>query len=430
MNRCVNLDWLEVSCEESNRNFPCNADYFREQGYWVKERDYGTRVWSQVFTLEDSEGHPWIEVRRCPPSGASSFTGLTEFSCRLRLINAQCYVTNCIERLRQFMLKHGYIFKKIFRIDICYDFEKFDYGDQPARFARRYIKGRFRKVNQTHLAAHGMDNWGKFAWESLSWGSPTSAVSTKMYNKSLEIETVSKEKVYIPMVWFEAGLIDNPINRTKMSDKGKIYKPEIWRVEFSMKSKANRWLVIESVDGKSVRKRAIPHTLSLFDSPDKLWQRFQDLAFHYFRFRTTRYKEESKSLAMIALGECVDKSEWEPMRKDLCPEKKLFRWDANHVFLHIDNCIDARKPDNDLEVLRRRLTNFRNTHADMTIREACTHLIEFIETEDLRRYTPRQIFSEVEALRRTLSLRMKHPDVKIVETIAEIQELLFKEEMF
>lgn len=428
--RCVNLDWLEVSCEESNRNFPCNAEYFREQGYFVKERDYGTRVWSQVFTLEDSEGHPWIEVRRCPPSGESSFTGLTEFSCRLRLVNAQCYLTDCIERLRQFMLKHGYIFKKIFRIDICYDFERFDYGDNPARFARRYIQGRYRKVNQARLNVNGEDNWGSFNWESLSWGSPTSMVSTKMYNKSLELATKSKEKTYIPLAWFAAGLLDDPINCTKKTPKGEIYKPDIWRVEFSIKSKAERWMVIEDISGKRMKKRAVEHKLSLFDSPDKLWQRFQDLAYHYFRFKITRYKQEAKSLASLALGEIADKSDWEPMRKDLCPEKKLFKWEEDREFLHIDNCVDARKPDNDLEVLRRRLTVFRNTHSDMVLREACSHLIAFIETEDLRRYTPKQIFSEVEALRRVLALRMKHPDVEIVEKIAEIQELLFNENMF
>lgn len=428
--RCVNIDWLEVSCEESVRNFPCNAEYYIEKGYFVKERDFGTRVWSQVFTLEDEHGHPWIEIRRCPPSGASSFTGLSEYSCRLRLVNAQCYVTDCIERLRQFILKHGYIFKKIFRIDVCYDFEMFDYGDQPARFARRYVQGRYRKVNQAHLSAHGMDNWGKFNWESLSWGSPTSMVSTKMYNKSLEIATVSREKTYIPLAWFQCGLIDDPINQTKMTSKGEIYKPDIWRVEFSLKSKAERWLVIEAIDGKRTKKKAVPHTLSLFDSPDKLWQRFQDLAYHYFRFKIGRFKEESKSLASLALGETADKAEWEPIRKDLCPEKKLFKWDKDHEFLHIDNCVDARKPDNDLEVLRRRLTIFRNTHSDMVLREACAHLLEYIETEDLRRYTPKQMFSEVEALRRTLALRMKHPDVKIVETISEIEQLLFNEEMF
>ena len=61
--RCVNIDWLEVSCEESNMRYPCNAEYFRQQGYFVHERDYGTRVWGEVFTIEDEEGHDWIEVR-------------------------------------------------------------------------------------------------------------------------------------------------------------------------------------------------------------------------------------------------------------------------------------------------------------------------------------------------------------------------------
>ena len=132
----------------------------------------------------------------------------------------------------------------------------------------------------------------------------------------------------------------------------------------------------------------------------------------------------------VALGEIRNKSEWTPIRKDLCPEKKLFKWAADREFLHIDNCVEGRKLDNDLEVLRRRLTTFRNTHSDMAVRDACSALLQYIETEDMRRYTPKQIFSEVEALRRTLALRMKHPEVKILETIAEIQELLFNDEMF
>ena len=92
--------------------------------------------------------------------------------------------------------------------------------------------------------------------------------------------------------------------------------------------------------------------------------------------------------------------------------------------------IEAAKPDNELAVLKRHLIMYRNTHMDEKIREACKCLIDIIEKEDLRRYTPNQIFSEVEALRRALALRMKHPDVDIIETIAEIQELLFNDEMF
>lgn len=428
--RCVNIDWLEVSCEESNDRYPMNADYFREHGYFVHERDYGTRVWSQVFTIEDDQGHDWIEVRREPPSGTSDFKGLTQLSCRLRLVNAQCYVKDCVQKLRDFMLKHDYIFKKIFRIDICYDFEYFDYGDQPARIARRILERRYRKINQCKLRAIGDDNWTGFEWESLSWGSVTSMVSTKMYNKSKELKTVSKEKVYIPLAWYYCGLIDHPLTRMKTKEDGSTYEPEIWRVEFSMKSKADRWLVIESQAGKRMKKEKIPHTLSMFDTPDKLWQRFQDLAYHYFHFKVARFKEESKSITGIAIGKIRDKSEWTPIRKDLCPDKKLFRFDKDHQFMQLDMAVSAAKPDNELEILIRRLTWYRNTHADIKIRELADGLIDVLKNEDLRRYTPRHLFVETEALRRALAIKMKHPEVDIMVKFEEMKELLFNDEIF
>ena len=428
--RCVNIDWLEVSAEEPNDRYPMDAGYYWEHGYTVTQRDYGTRVWSQVFTIDDADGHPWIEVRREPPSGKSEFTGLSETSCRLRLVNAQCYVTDCVERLRQFMVKNGYIFRRIYRIDICYDFEYFDYGDLPARFARRYIERRYRKVNQAKLHVVGDDNWTDFDWQSLSWGSTTSMVSTKMYNKSLELRTVSKEKTYIPLAWMQAGLLDNPVARTKKGRDGKDYTPEIWRVEFSLKSKADRWIVIEDISGKKVKKKAIPHTLALFDTPDKLWYRFEELAYHYFRFKISAYKQHPRGLASLALdGVQLDDSR-EMKRKDLCVDKRLFRFNFDREFLHIDNCVSSRKPDNDWEVLRRRLTAYSLEKQDPKIHQAISVLLHEIETDDLRRYTPRQLFVEVESLRRTLHLKLKYPETDVIETIAEIQQMLFNDEVF
>ena len=371
--RCVNLDWLEVSCEESNRRYPCDAEYFRSQGFVVHERDYGTRVWGQVFTIEDNDGHDWIEVRRCPPSGASDFKGLTEFSCRLRVVNAQLYVDGCV-----------------------------------ARFARRYVECKYRKINQCKLNAFANDTWTAFEWESLSWGSPHSMVSTKLYNKTREIETVSKQKVYIPYSWFLNGLIDDPINHTKVDSDGIKYKPEIWRLEFSMKSQADRWLVIEDQSGKRVKKKAIPHTLDMFDAPDKLWQRFQDLAFHYFHFK--KY--------------VADK------RKDLCPDKVLFHWDEDHEWKQLDMALRPAKPDNELMILRRHLQNYKMRTGDMKVREAIDVILEALKDVDLRRFTPRQLFTEVNALRQTLSIRLKHPEVDVIETFETIKQMLFDDECF
>lgn len=406
--RCVNLDWLEVSAEESTFKFPCDAEYFRTQGFIVHERDYGTRVWGQVFTIEDEQGHDWIEVRRCPPSGMSEFKGLTEYSCRLRVVNAQLYVKDCVAKFRAFMADHNYVFKRIYRIDICYDFEKFDSGDLPARFARRYLECKYRKINQCKLNAYASDNWTSFEWESLSWGSPHSMVSTKLYNKTLEIETISKHKVYIPYAWFKCGLIDDPINHTKLSQSGELYKPDIWRLEFSMKSQADRWLVIESQSGKRVKKKAVPHRLDMFDAPDKLWQRFQDLAFHYFRFK--KYEKEK--------------------RKDLCKDKVLFQWDKDHDFLQLDMALRPSKPSNELEILVRHLRSYRCRVSDVKVRDAIDVIIERLEDEDLRRFTPKQLFTEVEALRRTLAIRLKHPEADIVETFETIKQMLFDDKMF
>lgn len=411
MARCVNLDWLEVSCDEDYSLYPCNADFFREQGFFVHERDYGTRVWGEVFTIEDQDGHDWIEIRRAPPSGNSEFKGLTEYSCRLRVVNAQLYVKDCTQRLLAFLVRFNYTFKRIFRIDIAYDFEKFDYGDQPARFARRYIERKFRKINQCKLRVIGDDNWTDFDWESLSWGSQTSMVSTKMYNKSKELKTVSKQKTWIPMSWFENGLIDDPINRTKRREDGTIYEPEIWRIEFSMKSKADRWLVIENQGGKHVKKTAIPHTPDMFDSPDKLWQRFQDLAYHYFRFKIAEYNDERDKDGNLV-----------PKRKDLCADKRLFRFDTDREFHQLDMCVSGGKPDADDEILLRRLRNYRNKSADTKVRTACDVLIEALETSDLRRYTSKQVWAETQALQELLRRRMKMTEKDAIETLEQVKQ--------
>ena len=94
--RCVNIDWLEVYAKEDSSRYPLNADYFRQCGYFVKERDYGTRVYAEMFTVEDEEGHPFVEVRRHPLSGDSSFTGLDDYSCHLRLVNRACYYDDAV----------------------------------------------------------------------------------------------------------------------------------------------------------------------------------------------------------------------------------------------------------------------------------------------------------------------------------------------
>lgn len=406
--RCINIDWLEVYCLESNNRFPCNADYYRRNGYWVEEREYGTRQYKEMFTILDNEGNKLLEVRRNPASSLSSFSGLTEFSTHIRLCNRTCYFDNAVQILRDFLIKNDYIFKRIYRIDICLDFEKFDSGDDPARFCRRYLAKRYCKINQTHTSSHGEDNWDDFDWQTISWGSPHSMVTTKLYNKTLELSEAQNDKPYIVWAWYENGLISDPINRTKVNSEGKTYKPTIWRVEYSLKSAADNWIVIEDQSGKRVKKKAVPHSLSLFDSKDKLWLRFQDLSFHYFRFK---YREDG-------------------VRKDRCKDKILFYFAKPAEFLKLSLLPPVARPSRDNEILKRRLLNYRVLHQDAKIRKACDVIVNAIDSAELRRIVPREENEKWRVLQQALRQKMELPEKDIVEITAEVRKLVSEGSIF
>lgn len=439
--RCVNLDWVEIYAKEDSQRYPLNADYFRSKGYLVNERDYGTRVYAEMFTIEDKEGHPFIEVRRKPMTGTSDFSGLDQYSCHLRLVNRACYYEDAISRLRDFMVEHDYEFQRIFRLDICYDFTQFDYGDKPERVAQRIVDKKYRKINQGHMATHSEDRWDRYEWETLSWGSKTSMVSTKMYNKTKELASPKTDKPYIRQIWFESRLIDDPINCTKKGPDGKQHDIDVWRIEFSLKSSARNWIVIEDQSGKKVTKKSIPHTLSMYDTKDKLWQRFQDLAFHYFHFKIQTFVSERPALASLAqsvlaldqdhpLFPLHSQSQRKLQRKDRCPDKKLFKWDDNHVFHALAPLAPESRPEREDLSLKRRLSLYKLTHADPDVRRSCDILIQSIDDKELRRLTATGVRVEIEAIRLKIAAATGWSYSKVCEEAEKVRELLIEKEIW
>lgn len=385
-----------------------NADYFRNHGYVVHEREYGTRVYSEMFTVEDQHGHAFIEVRRNPQSGSSTFTGLSELSCHLRLVNRACYANNPVRDMAEFMVKHDYIFQRIFRLDLCYDFIRFDSGDDPARFLRRYIENKFSKVNQCKVRVIGDDSWASFDWESVSWGAPTSMVGTKMYNKTKELKATGDKKPWIKQAWFESGLVDDPLNL-----------PDVWRIEFSMHSSARNWIVIEDADSKHNKKRAVPHTLEMFDGRDRLWERFEEMAHHYFQFRYVEYLDKVNS-----------DGERNLKRKDVCREKRLFNFNLDRTFYKIEGVAVECKPDKDDDILRRRLTLYREKHADPDLRRAIDILLNNLNRERLRQITAHGYAAEIDQIRLAIATRTGWDYQTVIEKAEEIHKLLKQGEIW
>lgn len=299
MTRCINLDWLECFVEELGE--PHSADYFRSRGLWVQKREYGTRVYNEMFTLLDNENIPFLEVRRLPKNPL-----MPHSASHIRLVNRACYLDDAAAMMQHFIDTFDYRLQRISRVDICLDFAKFDDNTLPRIFMQRYMRGKFSKINQANIHCHGSDRWTGRVWNSVSWGSPSSQISTKFYNKTLELYDPKYDcygKPHIRYSWLRAGLIDD-FDRCTLRGETQ----EIWRVEFSIRSSVKNWFVIE-LKGKDRAYQSIRNNLDMYSTRERLLCLFASLSQHYFHFK--KYLPDQ--------------------RKDRCPDRILFRWNDTQL---------------------------------------------------------------------------------------------------
>lgn len=396
MTRCINIDWLEVYCLEPPQ--PRDAAYFRALGMWVEERDYGTRVYAEMFTLIGTDQFPLLEVRRRPLSQLLPFN-----ACHIRLVNRTCYRDDCVAQFRDFLARHDYLVSRISRIDLALDFERFDSGDDPQKFIARYIRGKFSKVNQANVHAHGDDTWTSRNWNSLSWGSPKSQIGTKLYNKTKELAEV-KDKPYIRQAWFAAGLVDNPTTLEKIGKDGQKYKPQIYRLEFSIRSTREGWFVIEE-HGNAKQYHSYRNTFDMYDTRDKMLAVFNSLQQHYFNFR---HYVNGRS-------------------KYDCKQKELFKFEPTDTFYKIAHPASPVTVNRLWESLRRKLNEYRATASQHERRQAVDVLLAAIEEDNMRRDLANP-FSKAElmALRAAIAMRTRGADRDPAQIMNDVK--LFIEE--
>ena len=406
--RCVNLDWLEVHATEPPGD-PHNANYFRSAGLDVVERDYGTRVYREMFTVADPLGNPFVEVRRAPYS--TGYAGIhAEEECHLRLVNAACYYDDAAARLQQFMDAYHYEFNRISRVDICMDFEYFDEGDDPAKFLARYFRQVYSKINQGNITSHGSDRWDGQVWNSVSWGSPTSAIGTKFYNKTMELYDQASgtfKKPHIRYAWLKAGLIDDFHKCLKRQADG-WYQPQIWRVEFSIRSSVKKWFAIE-LNGEAKHYQSIRNTLDMYDHREKLVTLFASLAQHYFHFK---HYEKGQ-------------------RKDRCRDKVLFKWDDVQITYKVGRediqrlLGEGGKQQRPYDSLIRKLREYQQAKPKADVIDACQVIISAIEGDYLRSDLRNPFsYADLMALQRALSMKADGNDTDVTILMKEVKELL------
>lgn len=400
--RCINLDWLEVHAREPIGN-PRNADYYQRQGWIVHEREYGTRVYREMFILEGADGENLLEVRRNPAS--QGLNGIhSQEECHLRLVNRTCYFDNAAEWFSQFLTTNGYKEIRISRVDLCLDFVTFDKGDDPQAFVRRYFRHKYAKINQGRISSHGEDAWSGQEWNSLSWGSKSSAVTTKMYNKTMElydIKSDSYKKPYIRQAWQIAGLIDNWQTVTKNGQK-----VNVWRVEFSLRSAVKNWVPIE-IDGIEKKYQSLRNSLDCYMGRDKMIVMFASLANHYFHFK--KYKQGR--------------------RKDRCSDKILFDFSGTQLTYKIGRDNYAAGSGNPMKEQYNRLIakikDYQETHNLPEIFEACEVLINSMKEENIRRdMASPWSKEEMDFIRSLMAFKTRHKELSVEVAMSEVKKLL------
>lgn len=328
--RCVNIDWLEVYCQEPVSE-PRDADYFLRLGFNVKIRSYGTPNYRQMFTII-VDGQPFIEIRRDPMSLKRQGGVFEDGACHIRLVNRTCYFRNSVALLAEFILAHQFIYHSISRVDLCLDFQVFDSGILPEDFVLDFMKGNCQKINQCNLSAHGKDGWDLRVWNSLKWGSPTSSISTKLYNKSLELKQVG-DKEYIRQCWECCGFSPDT---------------DTWRVEFAIKP-SSQYLVSDS------EKELVCITLETLANKERQWFQFCVFSQKYFHFKKREY---TRSGAIKP--------------KNRCNDVLLFQFTGREIFFHPEKLVSSSLPGHTEKILAKRLYEMSlDKSLDYKIRAAC-----------------------------------------------------------
>lgn len=298
--RIIGCDWLELFVSE-NPSVDYSPEGFRRRGYEVKEREYGTKTMAQMFKIMDSRGEPFVEIRR-DPRGLDKVGVQMVYSrgdSYVRLDNFYCYHPAPMRIMLEFLAANKYAVKKIYRIDIYTDFVRFDKGDWPKDVMRRIVRHQYSKVNQTERRTNGKDTWTECFDNWISWGKKGSMVSTKFYNKTLELKENGMRKPWIVQTWVEHGLIDNSYTLSKDGNPVDVY-----RVEFSIHGNAKGWVIVGKDESEDGEKHYLPNSPDLYMENKGFANAFGNLVPYYFKFRIY---EEGK-------------------RKSLCKEKILFKF--------------------------------------------------------------------------------------------------------
>lgn len=223
----INVDWLQIFCHDSNVGFLSNL-YYDISVYDFKLLPHSSRHFKEIWEVIDEDGEKYAIIQRTPHSGIISKDGAI-----IQLCNRELYKPHYAANFLLFLSTHGFSYKSVSRLDVCFDSNYLRNKFRHSNLIKGLMDGTILKNNQSRVQWNfsAVANVGKpMECNSCSFGSKSSGVSTKMYNKTLEMKE-QKSKPYIIENWGYNG-IDT--------------ESDVWRIEISIKSDASTTIRTET----------------------------------------------------------------------------------------------------------------------------------------------------------------------------------------
>lgn len=221
----LSIDWLQL-----NVSAPKTIAVVYHSFFTVKVLPYSTRHFKLVEEIY-RHGSRIATITRVPLSNI-----LPADTILIKFDNWVLYSFELFTYVTEFLALNNFTFKSISRLDVCADFQRFDNNMLPSNFIRNYLYGYYLRLGRTTASnAHFKQIKNDLSFNALKFGSNLSDISTYLYNKTLEMNSV-KWKPWIATVWYNAGFDMNK---------------DTWRLEVSIKD-CNKLIVNQDTSECSV----------------------------------------------------------------------------------------------------------------------------------------------------------------------------------
>lgn len=277
MKRSLSIDWLQLHVAMPYLNY---QTLVTSKKYSIVKQEAQTRNFKTLYTIIDSRTLDEVAVIAAEPRSEMC---MKKDGALIKVTNKYLYQEFFSDFVADLLKELQLRFINITRLDLAYDFERFDSmecSDFINRFASRY----YMKERQCKFKMMG-DTWSVDKGEitggisSLKFGLESSDVSYYLYNKTLELQQ-KKDKPWIREHWAENG------------HKG---CTDVYRLEFSLHPDQSGIAVVNE-HGEIER---IHHfkDLNMLDNIQDVYEHYFNKHFNFVKTEKTKkgnYRKQSR----------------------------------------------------------------------------------------------------------------------------------------